>query len=377
MSSKLEYLQRYMSDGKKKKRKKVEKKVARNLAVLDDDIDWRALAPKDDVDLEDPDEAPVVAEIRDESANAVKWQPIKSHGNEEGSGDEGLNEDLSPPRRSTEDLSPPRKRVSDDLSPPRRRKEKFFDSAERDISPPRRDHKVAEGFSVFQKVSKKSEPIRTHSAFGKAQKKGHTSPPQKRRQDPSPPRRRRHDSADASPRRKGRHDSVDHDSVDASPPRKRRHDFSSPPRRKRHDTMDASPPRRRRHDSVDASPPRKSAGGGGQQRKRDALSPSPPRPPPPHKAPRGDSSPPRHTRRAKETEFDAGLRTRRDNASARSVRDSIYKNLDPELSGAHAETVHRDKKGRVIDPQVEKVRKREEERVKAEEDEKFMEWGKG
>lgn len=50
MSSKLDYLQKYLSKedketGKGKKRKKKGKKRS-NMAILDDDVDWKALAPK-------------------------------------------------------------------------------------------------------------------------------------------------------------------------------------------------------------------------------------------------------------------------------------------------------------------------------------------
>ena len=78
MTSKLTYLQKYMSkDGKhqeygkttkKKKRKKPsQNKTGGNLAILDDDVDWRSLMPHSKGDSsgeDDPEDKPLVAEVR-------------------------------------------------------------------------------------------------------------------------------------------------------------------------------------------------------------------------------------------------------------------------------------------------------------------------
>lgn len=81
MSSKLDYLQKYLSKGeslnsedgvklKKKKRKKIKVisgKRGGNLAIVDDDVDWRSLVPEDkDEDSaaeDDPEDKPIVAEV--------------------------------------------------------------------------------------------------------------------------------------------------------------------------------------------------------------------------------------------------------------------------------------------------------------------------
>ena len=81
MSSKLDYLQKYLSKGenlnsedgvklKKKKRKKIKAisgKRGGNLAIVDDDVDWRSLVPEDkDEDSaaeDDPEDRPIVAEV--------------------------------------------------------------------------------------------------------------------------------------------------------------------------------------------------------------------------------------------------------------------------------------------------------------------------
>ena len=334
MTSKAEYLKKYLSKedsehgvgGTKKKvrkKKKVPKKQS-NFAILDDDIDWRALAPKhtedSDVEEDDPDEAPVVAEFRDETL-PTKWQPMT------GVVDEGSlhedNSDLSPPRRSAVKHDRRKEESSDDdLSPPRRsavkpdrRKERSPD----DLSPPRRSamkHNRRKEGSSDDDLS----PVRRHSVLRKP--KG---------EDLSPPRR------------SSRELSVDkHPSGQTSP--SIRH--MTPPTRK-HDSLDSRSSKRSRWDrSPDLSPPRQ---------------------------------PKVETQMASGVK--AGLQSakvlKHENALARERQEKFYKGLEPDLSGKHAETVYRDKTGHKIDPKLEKVKQREEERRKMEEDTQFMEWGRG
>ena len=77
----------------------------------------------------------------------------------------------------------------------------------------------------------------------------------------------------------------------------------------------------------------------------------------------------------------AGLQSaevlRRENALTRQRQDEAFKRLDPSVSGRGAETVYRDKEGRRVNPKLERLLQRQEEMKKLEEDEKFMEWGKG
>ena len=416
MTSKAEYLKKYLSkdDGgdveakrKAKKKKKVLKKHS-NFAILDDDIDWRAVAPKhtgdSDIEEDEPDEAPVVAEFRDETL-PTKWQPMGPGSNPEQPSAHDPS-DLSPPRRSGSgrlggvagaDLSPPR-RVHDsasDLSPPRRRKRTHLAS---DDSPATRKHTPAD--TSPPRKSRWDRRISPHS--------GDISPPRKPKRhdspDADPPRRSRWDrSPDLSPPRKQAGAIARHGSPADSRPPRRRHDSPpdvsvsrsdrhgspplrrtglqrspdlSPPRksRRRHDSLDdetLSPPRKGRHDSPDISPPRKG---------RHDCSSSP-----------ADLSPPR--RRAKEEVVEskgggrmasgvkAGLQSaevlKQENSLARERQAQFYRSLDLGVSGKHAETVYRDKAGRKIDPKLEKVKKREEERRKMEEDATFMEWGRG
>ena len=352
MTSKAEYLKKYLSKedsehgvgGTKKKvrkKKKVPKKQS-NFAILDDDIDWRALAPKhtgdSDVEEDDPDEAPVVAEFRDETL-PTKWQPMTGVV-EEGSLHED-NSDLSPPRRSAvkhdrmkeessdDDLSPPRisavkhdrrkERSPDDLSPPRRsalKHDRRKEGSPDDLSPPRRStgkHNRRKEGSSDDDLS----PIRRHR-----KPKG---------EDLSPPRRSSRDL-----------------SVDKRPSG---HTFPSI----RHMTLPT-----RKHDSLDS-----------RSSKRSRWDCSP------------DLSPP--TQPKAETRMASGVKAglqnaevlKHENALARERQEKFYKGLEPDLSGKHAETVYRDKTGHKIDPKLEKVKQREEERRKMEEDTQFMEWGRG
>lgn len=125
MSSKLDYLKRYQEKGSNKKRKKRDKNST-NFTILDDDASWISTSASKSAELgEDPDDAPIVTQVRDDSV--VKWKSLPtSQIVEDG------DADLSPPRlkrtspcidEDAEDISPPRKRKKpgqdEDLSPPR------------------------------------------------------------------------------------------------------------------------------------------------------------------------------------------------------------------------------------------------------------------
>ena len=55
----------------------------------------------------------------------------------------------------------------------------------------------------------------------------------------------------------------------------------------------------------------------------------------------------------------------------------MFAKMDASVSGKGAETVHRDKTGRKRDLKFERLQKREREAKMMQENEKFMEWGKG
>ena len=151
-------------------------------------------------------------------------------------------------------------------------------------------------------------------------------------------------------------------SPDLSPPRRTRHDSPdlSPPRQSStlHSngaSPDLSPPRRQRHDSSgsDLSPPRRGS-----------------------KKPNQDLSPPR---RKKRPDSRSSVRHRTSSPEileAWREREKFFKEMDSEISGRKAETVYR-KDGVKLDPRLERIRKKKEEMKKMEEDERFMQWGRG
>ena len=55
----------------------------------------------------------------------------------------------------------------------------------------------------------------------------------------------------------------------------------------------------------------------------------------------------------------------------------IFSKMDPSVSGKGSETVYRDKMGRKKDIKMDRIKRRKEERKEMEENEKFMEWGRG
>ncbi|XP_026037809.1 BUD13 homolog isoform X1 [Astatotilapia calliptera] len=244
--SKAEYLKRYLSadddslksKGKaKKKRRKVPEK---GLKIVDDDIDWKQMVTQQtEIEEEDEEEAPVIAEVIDDRPEEVKqmevfrtsnrWKVIgvdQNDDTEEGNGKEHQSTEAGSLSRGLHD--------SPELSSKRRGQD---------------------------------SPVK---------KTRHDSP------DVSPLRRRRHDSPDISPPKRSRKYSPDvsphrtrhHDSPDVSHPRRRHHDSPdvSPPKRRRHDSPDVSPPRRRRHDSPDLSPPRQCSGKSEKMQSKDSAS---------------------------------------------------------------------------------------------------------
>ena len=236
MASKAEYLKKYVSseaDDKGGKKKKIRLKKRANLAILDDDVDWRSTMPKDDrFDGDDPEEAPAVAEVHDEAA-PKKWQPLKSskHSNDtpEAESREGSR---SPVRQQEVDQSPPRRERSMDRATRARRASP--DTNSRGLRVPKPHEK---------QISLEKRP--RHDSPEASDMLGSSEPRQPHHDQPAG---KRQDVSDASPPRQQR------GTPDASPPRRPRTPDASPPRRQR-GTPDASPPRR--PGTPDASPPRR------------------------------------------------------------------------------------------------------------------------
>lgn len=66
-----------------------------------------------------------------------------------------------------------------------------------------------------------------------------------------------------------------------------------------------------------------------------------------------------------------------DNERKRVQEAEMFSKMDPSLSGKGSETVYRDKMGRKKDIKMDRIKRRDEERKEMEENEKFMEWGRG
>ena len=66
-----------------------------------------------------------------------------------------------------------------------------------------------------------------------------------------------------------------------------------------------------------------------------------------------------------------------ENEIKRKLEDDRFDEMDPTVSGKRAQTIYRDKQGKIRDIKKERLQQREERRKKEEEEEKFMEWGKG
>ena len=188
MTSKADYLKRYMSDGggnsapdddakKKKRRRKKDKtdgsvkvkQVGTGVRILDEDADdWkRADNPAD----ANPEEGPVVVDAKDaevvRDTKARQYLGVKEDGSgwtvaedlrsvEKSKSDAADDDDLSPPRASgrhdsDDDLSPPRASgrhdsddSDDDLSPPREReRHDSDDDDEGDLSLIRRERRLS------------------------------------------------------------------------------------------------------------------------------------------------------------------------------------------------------------------------------------------
>ncbi|XP_072049747.1 uncharacterized protein [Amphiura filiformis] len=314
--------------------------------------------------------------------------------------------DQSPPQRNQTNSKPKKSRVSpklnksrhdsdSDMSPPRGRKSRH--DSDSDMSPPRsrgNGGKSPTRRTRHDSDSDVSPPRRTKINTNSSKRTRHDSD-----SDVSPPRRNQHQGSDSDvspPRRNQRHGNQRHGSdSDVSPPRRKASKSKTdsdlnPPRkskqRRRDSDSDLSPPRKtgRRGSDSDLSPPRRSRGSkgsdGGRERKVERSRG--------RQDSDGDLSPPRRDKSGKSrldkmaSGAKAGLQDartmRNENNATRKRNTEMFSHMTDEMSGKNAETVFRDRSsGRRRDLKMEKIKQREEQQKKAEEDEKFMEWGKG
>ncbi|KAK2138043.1 hypothetical protein NP493_36g06028 [Ridgeia piscesae] len=411
--SKEEYLKRYLSgsssnDKKKKKHRSVLHKN-RRIKIVDDDVDFKALAASDsEKDIEEyfQENKPTVAEFIDERPQELqqlekyrqnkKWKLInknkelashgKKHEQDSESEDPSGSDRLSPKRTVRDsDTSPHRKSIRDsgsDQSSLRRRRN---DSDSDGSLPSRSRHDSDSDQSPVRSRKHISKTDQSISRRKRQDSGSDQSPPRNRSQDSSsdrsPPRRIRQDSdSDQSPPRKGRQDS----DSDQSPPRKGRQDSDS----------DQSPPRKGRQDSdSDQSPPRRRKGSDSehsstQKNKRQHIG-----------ATEQDSSKKdRRRRRSRWSEerdvsgkelakktlsgAKAGLSTahemKEESLKLRRLEDKKFSQMDQDVLGREAKTVFRDRKsGKKRNLAEEAKQKAEENAEKAKTAEIYSRWGKG
>ncbi|XP_038062835.1 BUD13 homolog isoform X4 [Patiria miniata] len=423
-----EYLKRYLSaepeDSKKKKRRKKVKtaiKVTRTFTIVDDDVDIRALAPSSEKqdDIDNPlmdDETPFVAEIIDERPKdevileqyrtSNKWRTMGDDDQSRGSrradkhsiSRDGKSSPATGQRRrprhdsSDSDLSPERNSGSrrgdtrgdrpsarpvrhdsdSDLSPPRKGQDRRGDTkggrpserpvrhdSDSDLSPPRKGHD-RRGDTRGDRPS--SRPARHDSDS-----------------DLSPPRKGPDRRGDRRSARPARHDS----DSDLSPPRKgqdRRGDRSSARPSRLDSDSDPSPPRQkhRQNPDFDLSPAQQAAPRKGRERpeadsprkREDSQART-------SKAVSGNSKRAEKTLSGTTAGLSDAKSMRRENQESRRRDADMYSKMADDVSGKNAKTVFRDKSGRLRDLDSEKRQKREEDAKKAQDDQKFVEWGKG
>ncbi|XP_038062834.1 BUD13 homolog isoform X3 [Patiria miniata] len=317
--------------------------------------------------------------------------------------------DLSPERNSGSrrgdtrgdrpSARPVRHDSDSDLSPPRKGQDRRGDTkggrpserpvrhdSDSDLSPPRKGHD-RRGDTRGDRPS--SRPARHDSDSD-------LSPPRKgpdRRGDRRSARPARHDSdSDLSPPRKGQDRRGDrrsarparHDSdSDLSPPRKgqdRRGDRSSARPSRLDSDSDPSPPRQkhRQNPDFDLSPAQQAAPRKGRERpeadsprkREDSQART-------SKAVSGNSKRAEKTLSGTTAGLSDAKSMRRENQESRRRDADMYSKMADDVSGKNAKTVFRDKSGRLRDLDSEKRQKREEDAKKAQDDQKFVEWGKG
>ncbi|GIY20982.1 BUD13 homolog [Caerostris extrusa] len=339
--SKTEYLKRYLENDKKGKRKKKPKKTSNSLLpqvkIVDINIDLKSIKFGEE-EIEDQDEAPIVAEVIDERPTEIKikelyessrWKKLESTAIED--------QNISYNNQNNSPITNDHKRHDSDS----------------DCSLPR----TIQNSQTKLNVDEDSSQLRIHISSVQVKKRRHDSD-----SDCSPPRHlsrgeKRHDSdSDISPPR----------SVLNERKRPKELERRSKNHRNRQDSdSDLSPERMLQRKNVkvednsgsDLSPPRendkKYSGKDANKRPQKTLS---------------------------------GLKAGLQNASTlrkevKDLRDrerNYINQLDERLSGQNAETVVRDRTtGKRRDLEEENREKLEKEKKLAEQQQKYVAWGKG
>ncbi len=415
-SSKLSYLQKYLSEGDslpgakdkeggkaKKKKKKKSKAAAKESAflskyrarIIDDDEVFaenaeRSKAGKDSGEEEDEEDKyetkedqPQVAGFVDDRPEIVimkerfttrTFQPVIKVE------DESEEEDGGPPGASRR-----RRHSSSDGSPPRRRRR--HDSGSSDGGGGgggrRRRHDSSSDGGEGKRRRRRQSSSPDNSLPRNAGKKtsagadSDASPPRIKQEPLSDDERGSGRAQDLSPPRRVGSSQVEVkqeplSDADNSPPRKQR--------RRRHSSSDASPPRRKRREdgSPDLSPPRRIKA---EDVKREADSDGDVSPPRRNRGGDGDLSPPRSKKELMSKTLDgkkAGLQDaqalKKEMEALRRKDRRKFDDISDDVSGRGAETVVR---GRLKAKEEERKRKQEENEITDEVKSKYSRWSKG
>ncbi|XP_039970699.1 BUD13 homolog [Bactrocera tryoni] len=271
-----EYLKKYLSGDKVKKKKKDKKHKkefgAAKVKIIDDDVAYNQTQEEFDEELilGGEDAPQIVGEYIEEvssAANAPKWrsivvkdEPIEENASNANSKPKEdlwgpkqikrkIKDEFSPPRRdkhidlhqSTPDNSPPRRKDNDKASRKQRRNNTSPEESEFRQNRHSLHRQIAKGerYSSNQSPPRKIEYISKHTHRSRNQRTPDNSPPTRSNQnDDQSPQRRRKGTPDKSPsrRRKG--------TPDKSPPRRCKYTPDCSPLRRRKGTPDKSPPKR-------------------------------------------------------------------------------------------------------------------------------------
>ncbi|EGT56718.1 hypothetical protein CAEBREN_10888 [Caenorhabditis brenneri] len=344
MTSKADYLKKYMSIGdeekKKKKKKKENKDQPQRLRLIEEDafLSVEAAKARDIGSDEEQEEievlkqsakkAKVVHGFKQSFALVETPKEIK---------EEPLSPSSSPPKNSRATSNRKRHDSDSDNSPPRPARRRH----DSDNSPPRPSRRRHDSDNSPPRPSRRrhdsdNSPPRTRHDADKG--KFSNNSPVRRRQS-SPPSRNRRD----------RHDS------DNSPPRQRA----------RQDDRDSSPPRHRKHHDDDLSPPRKSR----RVEEPKMIKKEEP----------DDDGEYGKTLEGKKSGLQSAKDLKEESDKLKAKNAKMFEDMDTSVSGRFADTVYRQKqtkrKGRDAEEDQEK---KEREAKKTEElKEKYKDWNKG
>ncbi|XP_011203112.2 BUD13 homolog [Bactrocera dorsalis] len=250
-----EYLKKYLSGDKVKKKKKDKKHKkefgAAKVKIIDDDVAYNQTQEEFDEELilGGEDAPQIVGEYIEEvssAANAPKWRSIVVK-------DEPVEENVSNfNSKPQEDLWGPKqikRKIKDEFSPPRRDKNIDLHQSTPDNSPQRRKDS--------DKASRKHRRNNTSPDESGSRRKRHSphcriDKDRRYSSDQSPPRKTENISKQA-------HRSRNQRTPDNSPPRRCNRNDDQSPQRRRKGTPDKSPPRRRKS-TPDISPQRRRKG---------------------------------------------------------------------------------------------------------------------